>query len=66
MNNIYKYLLIFFLIDNISLSLSKLTGTNIGAYLKTPNPNELQYRIGTGIGGFHSTYSVDNVRSLME
>ena len=59
-------LIIAIIIIILVISLSKpLTGTNIGAYLKTPDASELEFRIGTGIGGFHSTYKTESVRSLM-
>ena len=45
---------------------SKLTGTNVGAYLKTPDPSKLEYRMGAGWAGFDSTWTLDNMRSLMQ
>ena len=56
----------FLIIIIISLSTSDSPATNIGAYVKTPNPDELQFRLGNGIGGFESSWSIDNVRNLME
>ena len=52
----------------VSLSLIKeaeLDGTNYGAYLKTPNASELQYRLGNGIGWFEGSYPLESVRDLM-
>ena len=49
----------------VAILASRITGTNKGAYLKTPDASKLEFRVGTGIGGFHSTYSVESVRSLM-
>ena len=63
-NEIFSLIL---LVDVFSFYLSKeLTGTNIGAYLKTPDPRKFEYRLGNGIGGFEDSYSIDAVRSLME
>ena len=72
---IYKYsiiissiillLIIIIIIIVVSLS-SKLTGTNKGAYLKTPDASKLEYRLGNGIGLFESSWSIDNVRNLMQ
>ena len=58
-------LLIAIIVIIIVASSSKLTGTNIGAYLKTPDASKLEFRVGTGIGGFHKTYTSESVRSLM-
>ena len=58
---INKQFLIIIII--IFLSASDSPATNIGAYVKTPNPDELQYRLGNGIGGFESSWSIDNVRN---
>ena len=46
---------------------NRLTGTNVGAYLKTPDPSILEYRMGAGwAGGFDNTWSLDNIRSVMQ
>ena len=48
-----------------SKSKNELNGTNIGAYLKTPDSSQLQYRLGNGIGWFDGSYPSENVRDLM-
>ena len=44
---IIKVLLFFLVLMHIQ---SAETGTNKGAYLSTPDPNNLQYRLGNGLG----------------
>ena len=44
----------------------KLTGTNVGAYLKTPNPSKLEYRMGAGWAGFDESWELDNMRALIK
>ena len=45
---------------------TRLTGTNVGAYLKTPDPSLLEYRMGSGWAGFEKSWTLDNTRSLMQ
>jgi hypothetical protein len=64
-SSIILLLIIIIIIIVVSLS-SRLTGTNKGAYLKTPDASKLEYRLGNGIGGFEDSWSIDNVRNLMQ
>jgi hypothetical protein len=50
----------------IVASIKRLTGTNVGAYLKTPDASKLEYRMGAGWAGFDDSWTLDNGRSLMQ
>ena len=66
MKNINTLRLIIALIFLISvIKGEELTGTNVGAYLKTPDPSGLQYRLGNGISWGESSYPADSVRNLI-
>ena len=50
----------------IVASIKRLTGTNVGAYLKTPDASKLEYRMGAGWSGFDQSWTLDNGRSLIQ
>ena len=58
-------LVLIALIVILIIAFSGEKGKNKGAYLKTPDASILEYRLGNGIGGFESSWSIDNVRNLM-
>ena len=42
----------------IVASIKRLTGTNVGAYLKTPDASKLEYRMGAGWAGFDDSWTL--------
>jgi len=63
--SIVLLLLVTVIIVIIVLS-NRLTGTNVGAYLKTPDPSIFEYRLGAGWAGFDDSWSLDNKRALIQ
>lgn len=63
--SIVLLLLVTVIIVIIVLS-NRLTGTNVGAYLKTPDPSIFEYRMGAGWAGFDDSWSLDNKRALIQ